>query len=164
MSENQLQKILWLEDQFEDLIDYSNSLNRLGYLVDRVRSVTDALAKLQNQEYAAYIFDLKVLPGDDVHWQNLDEETRKKRPEFDPLLGLELLRFLNRARGENNESWQKLHFDFSKVFIFSVVVANDVYEELTSFGVNDQQIIYKSSSDLDTLAEAISKLHEKYSE
>jgi CheY-like chemotaxis protein len=153
-----MKKVLWVEDQFEDLMDYSSRLARIGYVVDPVRSVTDALERLGNQEYAVYIFDLKILPGDDPEWQALDEKKREEKPQFDPYLGLELLRFLDKARQEKDELGKKFKFAFSKVIVFSVVNDKYVYDELESFGIPVQQIVYKSGSDLDTLAEVIREM------
>lgn len=153
-----MNKVLWVEDQFEDLMDYSSRLARIDYLVDPVKSVSEALEKLKNQEYAAYIFDLKILPGDDLEWRALDERKREEKPQFDPLLGFELLRFLNKARQEKGDLWERINFDFSKVIVFSVVFDKEVYDELQSFGIPEHQIVYKSGSDLDTLAEAVKEM------
>lgn len=153
-----MKKVLWLEDQFEDLIDYSSCLDRMNYMVDPVRSVSDALEKLGKEQYDVYVFDLKVLPGDDPKWQALDEGKREKKPQFDPYLGFELLRFLNNAKQRQSEVWKKITFDFSKVIVFSVVNDKEVYDELESFGIPLHQIVYKSSSDLDTLAEVVQEM------
>ncbi|MCX6578917.1 MAG: hypothetical protein NT166_01880 [Candidatus Aminicenantes bacterium] len=153
-----MKKALWVEDQFEDLMDYSSRLARIDYLVEPVKSVSEALKRLEKQEYAAYIFDLKILPGDDPEWQALDERKRAEKPLFDPLLGFELLRFLDKARQEKNDFWKKIKFDFSKVIIFSAVCDKEVYDELQSFGIPEQQIVYKAGSNLDTLAEAIKEM------
>ncbi|HLP45596.1 MAG TPA: hypothetical protein VK469_06605 [Candidatus Kapabacteria bacterium] len=153
-----MKKVLWVEDQYEDLMDYSSRLARIDYLVEPVKSVSEALERLKKKEYAAYIFDLKILPGDDLEWQALDERKREEKPQFDPLLGFELLRFLNKANQEKNDLWKKIKFDFNKVIVFSVVFDKVVYDELQSFGIPEHQIIYKSSSDLDTLAEAIKEM------
>lgn len=150
--------ILWVEDQYEDLMDYSSCLSRMGYGVEPVRSVTEALERLEKEKYEVYVFDLKILPGDDPKWQNLDEQRRKEKPNFDPLLGLELLRSLHNARQEQNEAWEKIAFDFQKVVIFSVVNAPAVSDELETFGIPPRQIVYKSDSDLNTLAEVIKEM------
>jgi len=153
-----MNKVLWIEDQFEDLMDYSSRLARIDYLVEPVKSVSEALERLKNQEYAAYIFDLKILPGDDPEWQALDERKRAEKPLFDPLLGFELLHFLDKARQEKDTLWKKINFDFSKVIVFSVVIDKEVYDELQSFGIPEHQIVYKSGSNLDTLAETIKEM------
>jgi len=154
----EMKKVLWLEDQFEDLIDYASRLSRIDYLVDPVKSVSEALVRLQAERYDAYIFDLKILPGDDPHWLDLDERKRKDNPNFDPYLGVELLRFLHQARQEKSDLWQAMGFDFGRVIVFSVVNDNKVYDELESFGIPAEQILYKSSADLDTLANAIKEM------
>lgn len=153
-----MKKVLWLEDQYEDLSDYSSRLARIDYLVDPVKSVSEVMEKLENEGYAAYIFDLKVLPGNTSKWQELDERKRKKNPNFDPHLGFELLRFLDGERKKQSKLWEKVKFDFSKAIIFSVVNDKKVYDELVSFGIPSNQIVYKSSSDLGTLPELIKEM------
>jgi len=160
----EMKKVLWLEDQFEDLIDYASRLSRIDYLVDPVKSVSEALEKLKNEKYDAYIFDLKILPGDDPDWLALDEKKRKENPHFDSYLGVELLRFLHRSRQENSALWQAIGFDFGRVIVFSVVNDKKVYDELESFGIPAEQIVYKSNADLDTLANAIEAMDRGASE
>jgi hypothetical protein len=156
-------KVFWLEDQYEDLMDYSSPLARINYLVDPVRSASDALEKLQKEEYDLYIFDLKVLPGDSPEWEELDNRKREENPDFDPYLGLELLRYLDRARQDKSELWEKIKFDFGKVIVFSVVSDKDICDELESFGIPGRQIVIKSGSTLDTLANVIVEIQdEKY--
>ena len=95
---------------------------------------------------------------------NLTVEQQKKReenPQFDTYLGVELLRHIFQAKEKQNELWQTIHFDFRKVIIFSVVNNKDIYEELISFGIPEEQILYKPSSDLDTLAEAIEEMESR---
>ena len=156
-----MKKALWLEDQYEDLFEYSSGLARINYLVDKVKSVSAALEKLEKKEYDLYIFDLKILPGEDKEWQALDDRKRQENPHFDPYLGVELLRFLDKARKEQNELWGKIKFDFSKVIVFSVVNDKEVYDEFKSFGIPIDQIIYKSSSDLTTLPRLIKKIDDE---
>jgi hypothetical protein len=153
-----MEKALWLEDQYEDLFEYSSGLARINYLVDKVKSVSAALEKLEQKEYDLYIFDLKILPGEDKEWQALDDRKRQENPHFDPYLGLELLRSLDKARKEKNELWGKIKFDFTKVIVFSVVNDKDVYYELRALGIPHQQIVYKSDSNLDTLRDLIKKI------
>jgi hypothetical protein len=157
-SQLKMKKMLWLEDQYKDLMDYSSRLGRINFLVEPVNSVTGALEKLKNREYDAYVFDLKTLPGDDLQWQELDEKKRQEKPYFDPYLGLELLRFLDNARKNQDPLWEKIKFDFSKVIVFSVVNDKEVFDELESFGIPNQQIIYKSSINLDTLPKLIKQI------
>lgn len=159
-----MKKALWLEDQYEDLMEYSSGLARINYLVEPVKSVSAALEKLEKEEYDLYIFDLKILPGDDSKWQELDESKREKKPNFDPYLGLELLRFLDKARKEKNELWEKIKIDFSKVIVFSVVNDKNVYYELRAFGIPHEQIVYKSESKLDTLKDLIKKMQNQEGE
>ena len=156
-----MKKILWLEDQFEDLISYSSSLGRIGFLVDIVPSISETVEKLKEEIYAAYIFDLKVLPGDDPQWKKLDEKKRKENPMIEPLLGVELLRRLNVARNAQDELWQAISFDFNNVIIFSVVNDKSIADELESFSIPPDQILYKSDSRLDTLAEVVAEMTTK---
>ena len=159
-----MKKALWLEDQFEDLIDYASRLARIDYLVDPVTSVSEALEKLKAETYDAFIFDLKILPGDDQKWKDLDESRRKAKPYFDPYLGFELLCYLNQARQENAPLWRKIHFDFARVIVFSVVSDKAVFEELESFGIPPNQMINKSNADLDTLEKAVEEMEKDRSE
>lgn len=159
-----MKKVLWLEDQYKDLMEYSSGLARINYLVDPVRSVSEVLKKMEKDEYEFYIFDLKILPGDDPKWQELDERKREENPHFDPYLGVELLRFLDKARKEKNELWEKIKFDFTKVIVFSVVNDKDIYYELRAFGIPHEQILYKSDSKLDTLKDLIKKMQNQEGE
>jgi hypothetical protein len=163
-SQLKMKKMLWLEDQYKDLVDYSSRLGRINFLVEPVNSVTGALEKLKNKEYDAYVFDLKILPGDAPKWQELDERKRQENPHFDSYLGLELLRFLDKARKNQDQLWKKIKFDFNKVIVFSVVNDKDVFDELESFGIPQQQIIYKSGINLDTLPKLITQIQGKKSQ
>lgn len=160
----EMKRALWLEDQFEDLITYSSRLSRIDYVVDPVKSVSKALEKLEKNQYDVCIFDLKVLPGDAPEWLALDERKREEDPDIEPLLGLELLRSIYNAKQEKSKLWGKIKFDFSKVIVFSVVNDEDISEELESFGIPSQQILPKSGSDLDTLAEAIQEMEGQFYE
>ena len=150
-----MKKLLWVEDQYEDLMDYFSRLGRINYLVEPVKSVTTALKKMKKEEYDLYVLDLKILSGNSSKWEKLDDKKRAENPQFDPYLGLELLRYLYRAKQKQTKLWEKIKFDFSKVIVFSVVNDQKVYNELTSFGIPPEQIVYKSGSNLDTLAELI---------
>ncbi len=160
ISNSKMKKVLWLEDQYEDLIDYSSPLARINYLVEPVNSVSEALEKLKKEEYDLYIFDLKTIPGDALEWQELDDRKREENPDFDPYLGLELLRYLNNSRKNQDKLWQEIKFDFGKVIVFSVVSDKDIFDELESFGIPDKQIVSKSGSTLDTLAKVIVEIQE----
>lgn len=159
-----MKKVLWLEDQYKDLMEYSSPLARINYLVDPVKSVSEALEKIEKEEYEFYIFDLKILPGENKEWQELDDIKREKNPHFDPYLGLALLRLLDKARQEQNELWKKIKFNFNKVIIFSVVFDKVVYDELESFGIKENQIIYKSDSKLNTIPDLIKKMQNQEGE
>lgn len=165
MNENiDMKKVLWLDDEVEDLIMFSSRLSRIDYLVDPVKSVSEALEKLQKERYDAFIFDLKILPGNDPYWLQLDGRKIKENPHFDPYLGFELLRFLDKSRQENSDLWQAIGFDFGRIIVFSVVNDKKVYDELESFGIPADHIVYKSSADLDTLANAIEAMDRGVSE
>jgi len=162
-NEASLKKLLWLEDQYEDLMDYSSRLGRNDFLVDPVRSVSEALKKLKTEKYDIYIFDLKVLPGDDPEWLKIDETKRKEDILHDPCLGLRLLQVLDKNRKENTQLWKEIGFDFKKVIIFSVVNNKKVYDELESFGIPPKQIVNKSGIDLDTLPKLIMEIQKENS-
>ncbi|MCP5107409.1 MAG: hypothetical protein GY950_28740, partial [bacterium] len=132
---NKTKNILWMEDQYEELYDYSRGLIKKGYRFDSVKSVSGALGKLKTGAYGIYVFDLKVLPGDDPEWQKLDEELRGENVDFDSYLGLELLRFLHREKEAQSETWQDIKFNFKRVIVFSVVANADIRDELEGYGV-----------------------------
>lgn len=153
-----IKKVLWLEDQYEDWSACIGSLFVINVLVDPVKSTSDAMRKLLREKFDVYIVDLKVLPGDDPVWQELDEMKRKENPSFDPYLGIEFLRFLDEEKKMNSELWRKIKFDFNKVIVFSVVNEKKIRTKLISLGIPDSQIVPKSSSDLNTLRELIMKI------
>ena len=155
----EMKRILWMDDQYEDLIDYAGRLFRTGYLIEPVKSVSAALEKLVKDRYDAYIFDLKVLPGDDPVWQELDEKIRKGKPFFDPYLGIEFLRFLYEEKKMNSELWRRIEFDFNKVIIFSAACEGNVREELESFGISKHQMLNRFISDLDNLPQLLKKIN-----
>ena len=149
-------KILWLEDQHEDFDAYKSALFRSGYLVDYVKSVSEAEKKLREENYIAVIFDIKVLPGDDKKWKQLDEQERRKNPDFDTYLGLELLRSLFHSPKAKVIIDPPTAIDPKKIIVFSVVY--DKTEEITALGIPGKQIIYKSNGDLNTLPNLINKI------
>lgn len=155
----EMKRILWMDDQYEDLFGYAGRLLITGYLIEPVKSVTAALEKLKKERYDAYIFDLKVFPGDDPKWQELEERKPKENPACVPYLGLELLRFLSRVQSENSDQWEKINFDFNKVIIFSVACERNVCDELESFGISNHQILNKFISDLDTLPQLLEEMN-----
>jgi len=159
-----MKKILWMDDQFEDLFDYAARLFRTGYLLVPVKSVSEALEKLEEEKYDAYIFDLKVFPGDNLEWQVMEERKLNEDTRFAPFLGLELLRFLHKAKAENTNLWKKFEFDFKKVIIFSVASDKCICEELGTFGIPYYQVLNKSLSDLDTLPELVESATNDYPE
>lgn len=155
----EIKRVLWLEDQYEDFSAYLNMLSRVGYLVDTVRSVSEAEQKLREENYVAVIFDIKVLPGEKKEWKDLDIKKRKKNPFFDSYLGLELLYSLfspgpNRVTIDPPIPAEKINP--KKVIVFSVVY--DKVAEISRMGIRNDQIIYKSASDLTTLPNVIKKI------
>lgn len=149
-------KILWLEDQYEDFSAYRSALYRAGYLVDFVNSVSDAEKKIREKKYLTYIFDIKVLPGNSEKWINLDKKKRKKYPNFDSYLGLELLHSLFDSDKAKIKIKPPIKIDPKKIIVFSVVY--DKIEEISSFGIPEDQIVYKSTADLNTLPKLIKKI------
>lgn len=148
--------VLWLEDQRDDFLAYSSALFRAGYKVDTVRSVTDAVRKLREKKYIATIFDIKVLAGDDETWINLDKKKLVENPDIDSYLGLELLRALFKSRKARVELSPPVEIDPQKVIVMSVV--HDRVDEIVSFGVPREQVIYKAVSNMKTLPQLIGKI------
>ncbi len=156
----EIKKILWLEDQYDDYSAYRSALFRAGYMVEFVRSVSDVMEKIKENKYIAYIFDIRVLPGDHEEWTNLDKKKQEEKPDFDPYLGLEFLRSLfdsNKSRVTIDPAI-KFKVNPQNIIVFSVV--QDIIEEVSSFGVPKDQILYKSSVDINTLPKLIRKIEE----
>lgn len=152
----EMKKVLWLEDQYEDFSAFRSRLFIADYWVDCVRSASEAVEKLRNEQFLAAIFDIKVLPGEAQEWIDLDKQKRKENPDFDPNLGFELLKSIftpNRAEVKVNPP---IKLNPHKVIIFSVVY--DKTDELSAMGIPADQIIYKANSDLDTLPKLIKKI------
>lgn len=152
-------KILWLEDQYEDFDAYRSALFRADYLVDNVKSVSEAEKKLREDDYIAVIFDIKVLPGDDPKWIEIDKKIRKENPYFDSNLGFELLRSIFKPYEALVKLTPPIEIDPKKIIIFSVVF--DKSEEISSFGIPVDQIVYKGESDLTTLPRLIKKIEDE---
>ena len=155
-----IKKILWLEDQYEDFSAYRSTLFRAGYLVDFTPSVSEAAKKIRENDYIAYIFDIKVLPGDDPEWTELDKKKREKNPKFDSYLGLELLYSLFKTGEAKVKLNPPIEIDPRKIIVFSVVY--DKSQEISSFGIPGDQIVYKSASDLKTLPRLIKKIQNEW--
>lgn len=150
--------VLWLEDQFDDLSAFRSVLYRAGYMVEFVKSVSEAIEKIKENKYIAYIFDIKVLPGEKEEWLILDKKKRLENPDFDSYLGLELLRSLFDSREAKVllDPAIKGKANPLKVIVFSVV--QDIIDEVSSFGVPRDQVLYKASVDLTTLPRLIKKI------
>ena len=150
-------KILWLEDQYEDFSVYKSPLFRAGYVIDFVNSVSNAVQKIREEKYIAFIFDIKVLPGEDQEWITLDKRKREEYPRSDSNLGLELLRSIFNPREANVTLDPPIEIDPGKVIVFSVVF-DDKAEEISALGIPRDQIIYKSNSKLNTLPQLIESI------
>lgn len=170
-----INKILWLEDQYEDFRAYRSLLYRAGYLIDTVESVSEAEKKLEKwEEYTAVIFDIKVLPGSESKWLDLDLKKRNLLPDFDSYLGFELLRSMfetptnKRYIPRNLVIGEPIDLSFSvpdnsekisnKTIIFSVVNNENVRKALISFEIPEKQIVYKSDCSVATLPELIERI------
>lgn len=152
-----IKKILWLEDQYDDFRTYRSSLYRAGYVVEFVASVSDAVEKLKKDVgYRAFIFDIRVLPGKNKAWIELDKQKREENPNFGSNLGFELLYSLFAPDKARVKLDPPIIIDSKKVIVFSVVY--DKNEEFKSFGIPEEQIINKSAADLSTLPELIKKI------
>jgi hypothetical protein len=154
-------KILWLEDQYEYFITYKSSLFRTGRVVDRAKSITEAIEKLRDngKEYTAIIFDLKVIPGNDPDWIQFDQQQKKAHPENDPYLGLELLHSLFKP----DEARIKLDppISLSPQIMIVLSAVPDKMNEIARLGIPEDQIIYKAHIELETLPGLIEKIEEE---
>jgi len=153
----ELKKILWLEDEYEDLDTYLFALYRAGYLVDTVKSVSEAVRELREENYTAVILDIKVLPGDEEEWKNLDKKKRNENPGYDSYLGLELLRSLFSSEKAQVRIKPPITINPRKIIVFSGVSYKDD-KEIISLKIPKKQIVYKSDADLTTLPKIIKKI------
>ncbi len=155
----EIKKVLWLEDQYEDFGAYKSFLFRAGYVVDTIPSVSEAVKKLREQDYTAIILDIKVLPGDDEVWKDIDKEKREKNPNFDSYLGLELIHSLLNPDNATIRLTPPILIDPIKIIVLSIVV--DKPEEISSLGIPGNHIVYKSNFDSDTLPKLIEEIEKQ---
>jgi len=151
--------VLWLDDQIEGLKSYRMPLIRAGYFVDYVKSVSDAINKLRAKEYAVFVCDIKVLPGKDKNWIDLDEKKQVDHPNFDSYLGIELLRSLFTPESARIKLTPPIDINPTRVIVLSVVC--DSIGEITAFGIPRDQIVYKSTLDFSTLPKLIEKVQSR---
>lgn len=155
-----IKDVLWLEDQSEDFSSYHNELYKFGYLVDSVRSVSEAEQKLRDKDFFAFICDIKVLPGDDEKWINLDEAKRRANPNFDSYLGFEFLQSLYARPHLVNVPLDPPNLRDkippNRVIVFSVVY--NKIEDILELGILKGQFIYKSSSNIRTLPQKLNTM------
>lgn len=149
-------KILWLEDQIEDLRAYISIIHRFGYRLDHVASVSEAEEKLKNDNYDVVIFDIKVIPGDDPKWIELDKIKQKENPYFDSSLGFEFLFSLFAPQKARVKIDPPIILNPHHVIVFSVVY--DKVDEISSLGIPANQILHKSSGNIYTIANMIKKI------
>ncbi len=152
----ELTRVLWLEDQYEDFGAYRSRLFMDDYWVDCVKSVSEAIQKLREEQYTAVIFDIKVLPGYLPEWIKLDESKRRENPNFDPNLGFELLKSIFAPEKAELLLRPPLKFDPRQFIVFSVVFTKT--DEFAAMGIPADHIVYKANSDLATLPNLIKKI------
>jgi CheY-like chemotaxis protein len=152
-------KVLWLEDQAEGLKAYRTTLFREGFLVDNVKSVSKAVKKLTEKDYLAFICDIKVLPGNDKEWIELDKKKRRENPHFDSVLGLELLNSLFKPGSARVTLSPPVEFNPRRMIVLSVVY--DSIDEISALGIPKDQIVYKSDWDFTTLPRLIKKIQDE---
>lgn len=150
-----LDKILWLEDQFETFSNLRSTLFRRGYLIDNVTNISEFLERVKEESYSAYVFDIKVLPGIDEEWLQLDLLKRGENPDVDTYLGFELLRSLFEPTNASIKLEQTVDIKPDQVIVFSVV---DKVGELSDMGIPSDHIIYKAKNDSNTLPPLIEKI------
>lgn len=157
-----INKILWLEDHHNDFGAYKTKLFKASYAVDAVESAAEAVMKLRNYNYIAFIVDIKVPPGDDEKWKELDKKKRGKSPDSEAHLGLELLHALFNPDQTNIKLDPPIKIDPGKIIVLTVVPGKD--REISSLGIPSQQILSKSSSDSKTLLQMVKDIHKRDSE
>ena len=155
----EIKKVLWLEDQDDKFASFRGALFREGVIVDIVQSVSAAVEKLNEEDYTAVIFDIKVLPGDNEKWIKLDEKKREKNPNMGSSLGLELLYSLFAPDKARVKLESPIKIDPRRIIVFSVVYDKD--EEIEALGIPPNQIINKSQADLSTLPNMIKNIENR---
>ena len=137
-------KVLWIEEEGDDLADYAAPLLLAGYTVDVAHSITEALARLAEQEYDVVVCDLLVNAGDDPEWQALDDRIAEIRKEL--YLGLHFMRSLFVPESaEIPLDAEALNLTPSKVAIFTVVSDPSVHAELQGMGLASMRVKGRSS-------------------
>jgi len=159
MTDNTIKKILWLEDQFDDFRPYLSALYRSNYIVDSVKSVSEAVEKLKSNTYIAMIFDIKVLPGKSPEWVELDKKKREEEPHFDSYLGLELLESLLAPYKSALKLNPHIEVNPKRIVVFSVVYSKNA--EFTSLGIPKEQIINKADATIKTLPDVIKRIENR---
>jgi|GEM_PF-4326287 len=127
-------RVLWIEEEGDDLSYYAAPLLLAGYAVDIAHSVTEAIARLQEDVYDVVICDLLLNAGQSPEWQKLDSEIGEQRKEL--YLGLHFLRAVfssDRARVALDGASMSISPD--RVAVFTVVSDPDVHDELREMGV-----------------------------
>ena len=157
-----INKVLWLEDHQNDFDAYKTKLFKANYAVDAVESAAEAVRKLRNDDYIAFIVDIKVPPGEDYEWIELDKKKQRENPGIDSHLGLELLHALFDPDYTNIKLDPPFKIDPQKIIILTVVP--DKEREISSLGIPSQQILYKSSSDTKTLLQMVKDIHNRNEE
>ena len=154
-----INKVLWLEDHHNDFGSYKSKLFKASYAVDAVESAAEAVTKLKKDNYIAFIVDIKVPPGEDKEWIELDKMKQRENPGSDTHLGLELLHALFNPDQTNVRLDPPIKIDPKKIIVLTVVSGKT--REILSLGIPRQQILYKSSSDSKTLLQMVIDIHER---
>jgi hypothetical protein len=157
-----INKVLWLEDHHNDFAAYKSKLFRARYVADAVESAVEAVNKLREEDYIAFIVDIKVPPGDDEEWIELDKKKRKENPNSESHLGLELLHALFNPEKANVKLDPPITIDPKKIIVLTVVSGK--IREISSLGIPRHQILYKSSSNSKTLLQMVKDIHKRYEE
>lgn len=155
----EINKVLWMEDHHNDFGAYKTKLFKANYAVDAVESAAEAVNKLKKENYIAFIVDLKVPPGDDDQWIELDKRKQREDPDSDSHLGLELLHALFDPDQANINLDPLIKIDPEKIIVLTVVSGK--IKEISSLGIPRQQILSKSSSDSKKLLQMIKDIHKR---
>jgi CheY-like chemotaxis protein len=157
-----INKVLWLEDHQNDFGAYMTKLFKASYAVDAVESAAEAVMKLRNDDYIAFIVDIKVPPGEDKEWIELDKKKQRENPEINSHLGLELLHALFNPYQTNIKLAPPIKIDPKKIIVLTVVLDKD--REISALGIPSEQILHKSSSDSKTLLQMVQDIHKRNEE
>lgn len=148
-------RVLWIEDEADgQLANYVGPVISAGYDLDVELNVTDAIQRLNENEYDFVIFDLIINAGDDPEWRAYDAQDHDEKAA--DYLGLQLLKAIFSPRSTDLDvsiscDWLKP----DKVAVFTVVTDHRVLQDLRKLGILN--ITTKASAAITALLDIINE-------